>query len=69
MTMNTRRMIGHMGLTIGVIAPAIFLIGCGGGRAGDTAGPNPEVKIVPPVDAQGKAYSIEDETKSPSRAK
>jgi len=62
---------GFLGLTIGgMIAPAIFLAGCGdGGGAGNTTGPNPEVKIVPPTDAQGKTYSIEDETKPPAPRK
>jgi len=65
MKMKLRRRIGLLGLTMaGMIGPALFLAGCGGGGgAGNTTGPNPEVKIVPPTDAQGKTYSIEEETK------
>lgn len=49
-------------MLLGLIGFSILLPGCGsGGGAGDTAGPNPEVKIVPPTDAQGKSFPITDE--------
>jgi hypothetical protein len=59
--MSTWRRLGVSGILSVVIGLAI-LPGCGGG-AGNTTGPNPEVEIVPPKDAQGKSYPISDETK------
>ena len=42
-----------------------ILPGCGG--SGHTTGPNPEVEIVPPKDAQGKTYPITDDPEPPAR--
>jgi len=68
--MSTWRRIGFSGILMGVIGMAILLPGCGaGGGAGNTTGPNPEVEIVQPKDAQGNTISITDETKTPSAAK
>ena len=41
------------------------LTGCGG--AANTTGPNPEVEIVPPKDAQGKSYPITDGPEPPAK--
>ncbi|WP_406697922.1 hypothetical protein V5E97_03630 [Singulisphaera sp. Ch08] len=60
--MSTWRSLGFSGILMGVIGLSVVLPGCGsGGGAGDTAGPNPEVQIVPPTDAQGNAFPITDE--------
>jgi len=68
--MSTWRRIGFSGILMGVIGLATLLPGCGGGGgAGKTTGPNPEVEIVPPKDAQGKTYSLEDETRPRAPAK
>jgi len=67
-TMSTWRRGGFSGILLGMIGLAILLPGCGsGGGPGNTTGPNPEVKVVEPVDAQGKTISISDETKSPAK--
>lgn len=55
--MSTWRRLGVSGLLMVSIGTAI-LPGCGGG--GNTTGPNPEVEIVAPKDAQGKSYPITD---------
>jgi len=66
--MSTWRRIGFSGILTGVVGLAILLPGCGGGGgAGTTTGPNPEVKIVPPVDASGKEIRIEDEKPIPAK--
>jgi hypothetical protein len=62
--MSTWRRFGFSGILTGVIGLAILLPGCGGG-VGTTTGPNPEVKIVPPKDAQGNPIRIEDEARPP----
>jgi hypothetical protein len=67
--MSMWRRIGFSGLLMGMIGLAI-LPGCGGGGGpGNTAGPNPEVEIVPPTDASGKSYPITDEAQTPEEAK
>jgi len=65
--MSARRKGGVSGILMGMIGLAILLPGCGSGGPGNTTGPNPEVKIVEPVDAQGKTISITDETKTPAK--
>jgi len=62
--MSTWRRVGSSGLLAGAIGLAILLPGCGGG-GGNTTGPNPEVEIVPPKDAQGNPIRIEDEARPP----
>jgi len=64
--MSTRRRIGLWGILAGMIGLAIPLPGCGGGGGSTTTGPNPEVKIEAPVDAQGKPIRIEDEARPPT---
>ncbi|WP_435018175.1 hypothetical protein TA3x_000121 [Tundrisphaera sp. TA3] len=54
---------------MGGLGLAVLLPGCGAGGSGGTTGPNAEVQVVPPVDAQGNAYSIEDESKPQKKAK
>lgn len=47
-------------LTLGSALP-----GCGGQTETTTGpSPSPEVKIVPPTDASGKTYDINDESKN-----
>jgi hypothetical protein len=66
--MTTWRRIGISGILTGVVGLAILLPGCGGGGgAGTTTGPNAEVKIEPPKDAQGKEIRIEDEKPLPTK--
>jgi hypothetical protein len=68
--MSTWRIGGFSGLLMGMISLASLLPGCGpAGGPGNTTGPNPEVKVVEPVDAQGKTISISDETRPPVKAK
>ena len=68
--MSTWRSVGFSGILMGMIGLAILLPGCGpAGGPGNTTGPNPEVKVLEPVDAQGKTISISDETKPPVKAK
>jgi hypothetical protein len=68
--MSARRRDGVSGILMGMIGLAILLPGCGSaGGPGNTTGPNPEVKVVEPVDAQGKTISISDETRPPPKAK
>ncbi len=64
--MRTWQRVGFSGILLGVIVLGMIVPGCGGGDSGQT-GPNPEVKIVPPKDAQGKSYSLDDETAIPSK--
>jgi len=47
-----------LGISAGLIAGAMLLPGCGEGGS-STSGPNPEVKIVEPTDAQGKPIGPE----------
>jgi len=62
--MSTWQRIGFSGLLMGMIGVAILLPGCGSaGGPGNTTGPNPEVKVLEPKDAQGNTISIADETK------
>jgi len=68
--MSVRQRGGVSGILIGMIGLAILLPGCGpAGGPGNTTGPNPEVKVVEPVDAQGKTISIADETRPQPKAK
>jgi len=67
--MSTWRRVGFSGILMGMIGLAI-LPGCGAsGGPGNTTGPNPEVKVVEPKDAQGNTISIADETKPQPKAK
>ena len=50
---------------MGAIGSALLLAGCGGGDTTTGTAPNEEVEIVAPVDAQGKAYTLEDEAPLP----
>jgi hypothetical protein len=68
--MSAWRRCGVSGILLGMIGPAILLPGCGAASGpGNTTGPNPEVKVVEPVDAQGKTISISDETRPPVKGK
>jgi len=49
---------GVSGISAGLIALAMLLPGCDGGGS-STTGPNAEVKIVQPKDAQGKEIGAE----------
>jgi len=61
--MRNLRRLGYTGIVLGYLGLALVLPGCGGGAdSGATTGPNPEVEIVPPTDASGKTYSINDES-------
>ena len=57
--------LGYVGFVFVCLGLAIVLPGCGGGAgsSGEAAGPNPEVKVVQPVDANGNVMSPEDELK------
>jgi hypothetical protein len=63
--MSTWRRLSVSGILLVVIGLAI-LPGCGGGP-GNTTGPNPEVQIVPPKDAQGRTYPITDDPVPPEK--
>ncbi len=61
---------GFRGILTGMIGLAILLPGCGpAGGPGNTTGPNPEVKVLEPVDAQGNTISIADETRPAVKAR
>jgi hypothetical protein len=63
--MFTWRRLGVSGILLVVIGLAI-VPGCGGG-SGNTTGPNPEVQVVPPKDAQGRTYPITDDPQPPAK--
>ena len=66
-TMSTWRRLGFLGVVLGGLGPALALPGCGGGEAGKSTGPNPEVEIVPPKDAKGNTFPITDEPATPAK--
>lgn len=60
--MSEWRRSAYSWLLIGVVGLAVLVPGCGiAGGAGNTTGTNPEVKIEPPKDAQGRTYPITDD--------
>ena len=65
MTISVWRRIGLSGVLLAVLGLSIVLPGCGQGSGANTTGPNPEVQIVPPKDAQGHEFPITDEAKTP----
>jgi len=59
--MATSRVFGFSKVLILMAGLAAFLPGCGGGGGpGNTTGPNEEVKVVGPVDAQGNPVSLDE---------
>ena len=60
--MRTWRSVGFAGILVGAVASVMLLPGCGGGGDTDETTTSPEVEIVPPTDASGKTYSIDDES-------
>lgn len=61
--MQTWRRLGFSSvLTATAVMAMMLLPGCGGGTdAGGSNGLHQEVEIVPPVDAEGNPYPMEDE--------